>query len=43
MRDSTLLDRVQDEVSEIKEANKLSPEQPVEFTPEAFTRQGYAD
>ncbi len=41
--DTALLDRVEDEVTEIKVANKLTPDQPVRFRSKAWTRQGTAD
>lgn len=38
--DTKLLDTVSEEVSEIKAAN---PNHSVKYTPEAWTRQGWAD
>lgn len=43
MGDTAVLDAVQEEVSEIKAANNLAPEQPVKYEPMAWTRQGFAD
>jgi hypothetical protein len=41
--DALLLERVQDEVSDIKAFNSLGPDQPVSYKPEAVTRRGYTD
>ncbi len=43
MSDAALLDRVQEEVSEIKAANELTPDQPVNYEPMAWTNRGTAD
>lgn len=41
--DTKLLDTVHEEVSNIKEANNLTSDQTPKYTPEAWTRQGWAD
>ena len=43
MGDTALLEKVQEEVAEIREFNKLTPNQPVKSEPLAWTRQGMAD
>ena len=43
MSDSALLEAAHDEVTEIREANALTPDQPTKYEPLAFTRQGFAD
>lgn len=43
LKDVTLLERVSEEVSEIKAENNLTPDQPVKYEPMAWTRQGFAD
>lgn len=43
MSDIALLDRVEQEVSEIKEFNGTAPGQPVQYEPLAINREGFTD
>jgi hypothetical protein len=43
MGDTALMERVAEEVQEIRTANDIAPDQPVRYEPMAWTRRGITD